>query len=95
MRPRRRRGLSHGRRRPHKSFCDKYASGAAARRSEGAAVGALGVGQSEWKGNKYWERTDFVVDPMGVRKVYAQVKPDGHEQQVLRDLKELQKSAGR
>jgi peroxiredoxin Q/BCP len=90
-------GLSQDDVASHRSFCDKYAFKVPLLADPKAQLlGALGVGQSEWKGNKYWERTTFVVDPKGVlRKVYAQVKPDGHEQQVLRDLKELQKSAGR
>ena len=54
---------------------------------------ALGVGQSEFKGTKYWDRVTFLVDPKGVvRKVYPKVKPDGHDQEVLRDLQELQKA---
>ena len=54
---------------------------------------ALGVGQSEFKGNSYWDRGTFVVDPKGViRKVYPKVKSDGHDQEVLRDPKALQKA---
>jgi thioredoxin-dependent peroxiredoxin len=31
---------------------------------------ALGIGQSEWKGTKYWDRTSFVVGPDGtIRKI--------------------------
>jgi peroxiredoxin (alkyl hydroperoxide reductase subunit C) len=41
-------------------------------------------------------RATFVVDPQGVlRKVYTQVKPDGHERQVLADLTQLQQAAAR
>ena len=55
---------------------------------------ALGLGQSEWKGMKFWERTTFVVDPQGViRKVYEKVNPEGHEQVLLRDIRTLQKAA--
>ncbi len=51
----------------------------------------LGLGQSEWKGIKFWERTTFVLDPSGViRKVYEKVNPEGHEQVVLREIKALQ-----
>src|SRR5271163_5160334 len=39
---------------------------------------ALGLGQAEWKGMKFWERTTFVVDPTGViSKVYEKVNPEG------------------
>lgn len=52
---------------------------------------AVGLGQSEWKGMKFWERTTFVVDPRGViRQVYEKVNPEGHEQVLLRDIKALQ-----
>ena len=37
------------------------------------------------------DRTTFVVDPKGIlRKVYTNVKPDGHEQVLLNDIKTLQ-----
>jgi peroxiredoxin Q/BCP len=52
---------------------------------------ALGIGQSEWQGMKFWERSSFVVDPAGViRKVYEKVNPQGHEQVLLNDIKQLQ-----
>jgi len=39
---------------------------------------ALGIGQSEWKGMKFWERTTYVVDPKGIiRAVYEKVNPRG------------------
>src|SRR3954462_6746703 len=61
----------------HKSFCDKFAFTidllADTKRE---LLGAMGVGQSEWKGTMYWDRTSYVVDPSGVlRKVYLKVKP--------------------
>ena len=38
----------------------------------------------------YWDRTTFLVDPTGVvRKVYAKVDPNGHEQAVLKDIASL------
>jgi peroxiredoxin Q/BCP len=47
----------------------------------------LGIGQAEWKGMKFWERTSFVVDPKGViRKVYEKVDPEGHEKVLLADI---------
>ena len=48
------------------------------------------MGQSEWKGTQYWDRTTFVIDPAGVlRKVYEKVKPDGHERVLLDDIAKL------
>jgi peroxiredoxin Q/BCP len=57
-------------------------------------LNALAVGQKEFGGNMYWNRSTFVIDPKGtVRKVYTDVKPDGHEQMLLKDIKELQATA--
>lgn len=54
----------------------------------------LGLGQSEWKGMKFWDRTTFVVDPRGIiRKVYEKVNPEGHEKVLLDDIKALQAKA--
>lgn len=55
---------------------------------------ALGIGQSEWKGTKYWDRTSFVVGPDGViRKVYEKVNPEGHDQVLLEDIKQMKAKA--
>lgn len=55
---------------------------------------ALEIGQSEWKGMKFWDRTTFVVDPRGIiRKVYEKVNPDGHERVLLDDINALQVKA--
>jgi peroxiredoxin Q/BCP len=52
---------------------------------------AAGVEQSEYKGTMYWNRTTFLIDPEGVlRKVYENVKPDGHEKALLEDIRRLQ-----
>lgn len=54
----------------------------------------LGIGQAEWKGMKFFERTTFVVDPKGIiRKVYEKVNPEGHEKILLDDIKGLQAKA--
>src|ERR1700752_559974 len=54
----------------------------------------LGLGQAEWKGMKYWERTSFVVDPKGIiRKVYEKVNPEGHEKVLLDDIKGMKSKA--
>jgi thioredoxin-dependent peroxiredoxin len=79
----------------HKSFCNKFSFTIdllADTRHE--LLEAAGVGQSEWKGNMYWDRTTFVVDPGGVlRKVYRKVSPEGHEKALLDDIKALQAHA--
>ncbi len=78
----------------HKSFCSKFAFNIdLLSDTDSNLMKALGIGQAEWKGMKFWERTSFVVDPNGViRKVYEKVNPEGHEQVLLRDIKALQQS---
>jgi peroxiredoxin Q/BCP len=54
-------------------------------------LNAADVGQSEYKGTMYWNRTSFVIDPEGkLRKIYRGVNPDGHEQVLLNDIKAMQ-----
>ena len=79
----------------HKNFCTKFAFTIdLLADTNSGLMKALGLGQSEWKGMKFWERTTFVVDREGViRKVYEKVNPEGHEQILLRDIKALQKAA--
>jgi peroxiredoxin Q/BCP len=76
----------------HKNFCTKFAFTIdLLADTNSGLMKTLGLGQSEWKGMKFWERTTFVVDPSGViRKVYEKVNPEGHEQILLRDIKALQ-----
>jgi peroxiredoxin Q/BCP len=75
----------------HKSFCDKFnftIDLLADTRAE--LLTACGVGQSEYKGTMYWDRTSFVIDPAGVvRKVYEKVNPQGHERTLLADIKRI------
>ncbi len=76
----------------HKNFCTKFGFtidlGAD---TKGELLKACGVGQSEWHGAKYWDRTSFVIDPKGVvRKVYEKVNPQGHEKVLLDDIKAMQ-----
>jgi peroxiredoxin Q/BCP len=75
----------------HKSFCDKFAFTIDLLADpERKLLGAAGVGQSDYKGTMYWDRTSFVIDPAGVlRKTYLKVKPDGHEQVLLEDIAAL------
>jgi thioredoxin-dependent peroxiredoxin len=75
----------------HKNFCTKYSFTIELLADPQARLlNALGVGQSEYKGTMYWDRTTFLVDPSGViRKVYEKVTPQGHEEALLRDIKEI------
>jgi peroxiredoxin Q/BCP len=76
----------------HKSFCDKFSFTIDLLADpKHDLLKAAGVGQSEYKGTMYWDRTTFVIDPSGaLRKVYLKVKPDGHEKVLLDDIKALQ-----
>jgi thioredoxin-dependent peroxiredoxin len=75
----------------HKDFCRKYSLTVELLSDPGATLlKALGVGQSEYKGTLYWNRTTFVVDPKGIlRKVYPSVNPEGHEETLLTDIAAL------
>ncbi len=88
-------GLSEDDVASHKSFCDKFSFSIPLLADTSATLlNAMGVGQSEWKGTKYWDRTTFLVDPSGVvRKVYSKVNPEGHEKEVLRDIEAFQRKS--
>lgn len=76
----------------HKNFCNKFSFTIDLLADTNAELlKAAGVEQSEYKGTMYWNRTSFVIDPKGiVRKVYTNVKPEGHEAVLLQDIKALQ-----
>ena len=78
----------------HKKFCNKFNFKVDLLADTKAdLMKTLGLPQSEWKGMKFWERTTFVVDPNGViRKVYPQVNPEGHENALLQDIKQMKAS---
>ena len=78
----------------HKNFCNKFSFNInLLADTNSGLMKSLGIGQAEWKGMKFWERTTFVVDPKGViRKVYEKVNPEGHEQVLLREIKALQQA---
>lgn len=84
-------GLSADDVQSHKDFCDKYAFAVELLADPKATLlTALGVGQTEYKGTMYWDRTTFVVSPSGVLiKTYEKVNPQGHEEALLHDLKSL------
>ena len=75
----------------HKNFCNKFAFTIdLLSDTDATLMKALGIGQSEWKGLKFWERTSFLVDPNGIiRKVYEKVNPEGHEQLLLTEIRGL------
>ena len=76
----------------HKDFCNKFSFTIDLLADPNRQLlSAAGVGQSEYKGTMYWDRTTFVIDPKGtLRKVYLKVNPEGHERVLLNDIKELQ-----
>jgi peroxiredoxin Q/BCP len=76
----------------HKNFCNKFGFTIdLLSDTDRTLLGAMGVGQSEFRGTMYWNRTTFVVGPAGVvRKVYLNVSPQGHERVLLDDIKAMQ-----
>lgn len=80
----------------HKTFCNKFGFTIDLLADpQHEFLKAAGVGQSEYKGTMYWNRTSFVIDPEGkLRKIYRGVNPDGHEQTLLNDIKAMQASSG-
>jgi len=76
----------------HKNFCNKFSFTIDLLADPNhELLQAAGVGQSEYKGTMYWNRTSFVIDPSGVlRKIYLKVNPEGHEQVLLSDIKAMQ-----
>ncbi len=89
-------GISQDDVKSHKDFCTKFSFTIELLADTNAQLlKAASVGQSEWKGTMYWDRTTFLVDPKGVlRKTYLNVKPEGHEAVLLNDIKEIQKTGG-
>jgi len=75
----------------HKNFCNKFGFTIDLLADTNATLlKAAGVGQSEYKGTMYWNRTSFVVDPQGnLKKIYNNVNPEGHEQVLLNDIKSM------
>lgn len=76
----------------HKSFCNKFAFTIDLLADPNhELLQSAGVGQSDYKGTMYWNRTSFVIDPSGnLRKVYEKVNPEGHERVLLDDIKAMQ-----
>jgi thioredoxin-dependent peroxiredoxin len=76
----------------HKNFCEKFAFAIDLLADPNhELLEEAGVGQSDYKGTMYWNRTSFVIDPQGrLQKIYEKVSPEGHEQVLLKDIKALQ-----
>jgi len=76
----------------HKDFCNKFSFTIDLLADPNHdLLRAAGVGQSEYKGTMYWDRTSFVINPEGVlRKLYEKVNPEGHERVLLNDIKAMQ-----
>jgi peroxiredoxin Q/BCP len=87
-------GLSQDDVKSHKDFCNKFSFTIELLADpDQQLLKAAGVGQSEWKGTMYWDRTTFLVDPSGkVKKVYNKVDPNGHEAVLLKDIQEIKNS---
>jgi peroxiredoxin Q/BCP len=79
----------------HKNFHTKFAFAIdLVADTDANLMKTLGLGQAEWKGMNYWERTSFVVDPKGIiRKVYEKVNPEDHENVLLADITALKAKA--
>src|SRR6185312_7694359 len=72
-------GVSQDDVKSHKDFCNKYSFTIDLLADpQGSLLKSAGVGQSEYKGTMYWDRTTFLIDPQGtLKKVYEKVKPEG------------------
>ncbi|HYE23407.1 MAG TPA: thioredoxin-dependent thiol peroxidase [Candidatus Paceibacterota bacterium] len=87
-------GISADSVKSHKKFAQKYELAfPLLADEERVAIDAYGVwGDKKFMGREYEGilRTSFLVDPQGViRKVYENVKPEGHAAEVLEDLKSM------
>ncbi len=84
-------GLSPDSTDSHKQFCEKFSFTIDLLSDPKAALlDKMGVGQKTFKGNLYWNRTTFLIDPQGmIQKVYPNVTPEGHEKTLLEDLKKM------
>lgn len=86
-------GISTDSVKSHKKFAEKYGLPFILLADEGKeAVNAYGVwGKKKMMGREYEGifRTSFLIDPDGlIKKVYENVKPEKHADEVLADLRE-------
>ena len=77
----------------HKNFCNKFSFTIdLLADTHSSLLKAVGVGQTEYKGTLYYDRTTIVVGPDGtVKKVYLKVNPENHEKTLLADIRQLQR----
>ncbi len=75
----------------HKDFCNKFSFNIDLLADpEETLLKQLGIGQKEFNGTMFWNRTSFVIDGEGIlRKVYTGVNPEGHERTLLDDIKSM------
>src|SRR6266436_9715794 len=75
----------------HKSFCAKEGLNFKLLADSGHTVVQKYGSVMEYNGMTLAARNTFLIDPTGViRKVYLKVGPDGHSEEVLADLQQLQ-----
>jgi peroxiredoxin Q/BCP len=75
----------------HKSFCTKEGLNFKLLADSNHAVVEKYGSIMEYNGMTLAARNTFLIDPTGViRKVYLKVSPQGHSEQVLTDLQQLQ-----
>jgi len=75
----------------HKSFCAKEGLNFKLLADSSHAVVQKYGSTMEHEGAIYAARNTFLIDPTGViRKVYIKVSPQGHSEEVLADLQQLQ-----
>ncbi|HWY67078.1 MAG TPA: redoxin domain-containing protein [Terriglobales bacterium] len=75
----------------HKEFCTKEGLNFKLLSDESAKVVSEYGSLSEFQGKKYAARNTFIIGPDGVvRKIFRGVKPNGHSQEVLVTLGDLQ-----
>ena len=75
----------------HKSFCTKEGLNSKLLADSNHAVVEKYGSIMEYNGMTLAARNTFLIDPTGViRKVYLKVSPQGHSEQVLADLQQLQ-----
>jgi peroxiredoxin Q/BCP len=75
----------------HKSFCTKEGLNFKLLADSSHAVVQKYGSVTEYKGMTLAARNTFLIDPTGViRKVYLKVSPQGHSEEVLADLQQLQ-----
>jgi len=79
----------------HKQFCAKEGLNFKLLADESTKVTTQYGSLTDYQGKQYAARNTFIIDPSGVvRKVYHDVKPGGHSQEVLSALSDLQRSKG-